>query len=88
MKKVSKFKQKGQVKSFRSELIDKIPSMTEDETSGLVITFHNYDGSTRPMACRTGFFTKRYGKKMTSGEIVMKINTFKHDFGAKYFTIQ
>jgi hypothetical protein len=75
-------------KVFRSTLIDKIPSMNELELENISITFVGYDGHTRTMACKKGFFNDKYGKRLNSGKIVQKINTFTNDFGAKYFTIQ
>lgn len=85
----SKFQQKEKKKIFhRSAIIDNIPSMKKEELEGIGVTFHGYDNSKRHMPCNQGFFNNRLGKRLTSGEIVMKINTFTHDFGAKYFTIQ
>ena len=70
----------------RRQEYNKLVTMRGNYTD-MTIKFIYPNGSHKLMRCNPQFFADHKSKKLRVDEILRRINTIKHDEGAKYFSL-
>lgn len=84
-KKKSKFATRNVATNNNNAKLLKLIARSRPED--LHIAFEHYDGSSRQLNMNKTFVLDEKGKKLRPLEILKKLNTLKHDFGAKSMTL-